>query len=70
MTFERKCHLLQIRLVFGGGHNRPGARLIHVEVVRVPGWRAAEDLIRAVDVKRVLGFPPDTRLRALAGQTH
>ncbi len=70
MTLQRKGHLPQTGFVFGGDYNRLGARLIQVEVERVRGWKAAEDLVRTVDVKRVPGFPPGTRLRAPAGPPH
>ena len=62
MTLERARQLLETQAGFGGGYNRQGARLILAEVAREHGQEAVDGLIRELDLERLFGIAPGTRI--------
>ncbi len=64
MTLDRARQLLEIQVGFGGGYNRQGARLILAEVADEHGQKAADDLIRELELERVFGFVSGMPLHA------
>ena len=62
MTLERARQLLETQAGFGGGYNRQGARLILAEDAREHGQEAVDGLIRELDLERLFGIAPGTRI--------
>jgi len=58
MKLEKAKELLQLQVSLGSGYNRNAARLILGEVAREHGSKAADQLIRELDLESRFGIPP------------
>jgi len=62
MTLEKARERLKVQADFGGFYNANSAKLILAEVTREHGQAAVDQLIRKLDLERIFGFAPGTRL--------
>lgn len=62
MTLDKTRELLQVQAGFGGFYNSNSAKLILSEVSREHGQAAGDRLIRELELERVFGFEPATRI--------
>jgi len=60
MTIEKARQLLTVQADFGGFYNANGSKLILAEVSREHGQAAVDQLIRELELERILGFKPGT----------
>jgi hypothetical protein len=62
MTLNKARELLEVQVSLGGGYNRNAAKLILAEVSREHGQAAVDQLIRDLDLERVFGFKPGSKI--------
>jgi len=60
MTIEKARQLLTVQADFGGFYNANGSKLILAKVSREHGQAAVDQLIRELELERILGFKPGT----------